>query len=121
MLFDARLSPLGEKQVEALRRDVADLAVELVVASPLTRAIQTAVGAFGIGRVPFVIEALHCERLESSCDVGRPPAELTAEFAHLQFEPLAYPWWHSDGPHPQATVFEPAEITMGRVARTSGV
>src|SRR3546814_9584094 len=115
MLFDARLSPLGEKQVEALRRDVADLAVELVVASPLTWAIQTAVGASGIGRVPFVIEALHCERLESSCDVGSSPAELTAEFAYLQFEHLDDPWWHSDGSHPKATVVEPSAILMGRV------
>ena len=45
--FDAPLSPTGHRQV-ALRRAAFDaLAVELVVTSPLTRAIETALGLFG--------------------------------------------------------------------------
>ncbi|MFN3077629.1 MAG: phosphoglycerate mutase family protein [Alphaproteobacteria bacterium] len=47
MLFDAPLSARGEEEVALLRRRVAELPVELVLVSPLTRAIQTALGAFG--------------------------------------------------------------------------
>ncbi|KAJ7555405.1 hypothetical protein O6H91_05G036000 [Diphasiastrum complanatum] len=49
--FDATLTPLGWKQVDALRKHVADTklkaGVELVVVSPLSRTMQTAVGVFG--------------------------------------------------------------------------
>ncbi|XP_057867507.1 phosphoglycerate mutase-like protein isoform X5 [Cryptomeria japonica] len=52
-LADASLTPLGWQQVDILRKQVAIIGiasrVELVVTSPLTRTIQTAVGVFGGG------------------------------------------------------------------------
>lgn len=51
--FDASLTPLGWKQVENLRKHVTETGIfskiELVVASPLLRTMQTAVGVFGGG------------------------------------------------------------------------
>lgn len=44
MHFDARLSALGLEQVEQAREAAAALGVDLVVVSPLTRAIQTGPG-----------------------------------------------------------------------------
>ncbi|KAK4560027.1 hypothetical protein RGQ29_008996 [Quercus rubra] len=50
-LFDANLSPLGWKQVDNLRKHVhacgLSKRIDLVVVSPLLRAMQTAVGVFG--------------------------------------------------------------------------
>ena len=52
MLFDAGLSPAGEAQVRALHGELRSAQhpwldeVELVVTSPLTRAIETCLGAF---------------------------------------------------------------------------
>ncbi|XVF39694.1 hypothetical protein PTKIN_Ptkin01aG0053400 [Pterospermum kingtungense] len=50
-LFDAELSPLGLQQVRKLREDVhasgLPKRIELVVASPLYRTMQTAIGVFG--------------------------------------------------------------------------
>ncbi|XP_021888109.1 phosphoglycerate mutase-like protein [Carica papaya] len=50
-LLDAQLSPLGWQQVENLRKEVRSNGlferVELVVTSPMSRTIQTAIGVFG--------------------------------------------------------------------------
>ncbi|GLT60554.1 hypothetical protein SLA2020_333160 [Shorea laevis] len=50
-LFDAQLTPLGCDQVAQLRKDVHESGlfnrIELVITSPLLRAIQTANGVFG--------------------------------------------------------------------------
>ncbi|XP_061351382.1 phosphoglycerate mutase-like protein 1 isoform X3 [Gastrolobium bilobum] len=50
-LFDANLTPLGWKQVDNLREHVKGSGlskrIELVIASPLLRTMQTAVGVFG--------------------------------------------------------------------------
>ncbi len=115
MLFDARLSPRGEEQAAALRRAAAALGVELAVTSPLTRAIQTAVAAFG-DLAPIRVESLHCERVETSCDIGRSPAALAAEFPMLAFDHLDDPWWHTDGSHPLAIVPEPDAVLDRRIA-----
>ncbi|KAL9244773.1 hypothetical protein vseg_018501 [Gypsophila vaccaria] len=49
--FDAPLTPLGWQQVDNLRKHVRacglDKQIELVITSPLTRTMQTAVGVFG--------------------------------------------------------------------------
>src|SRR5476651_2892284 len=63
--FDARLSQIGIEQVAAARQATSEIPAELVVVSPLTRAIQTAVGLFGEGTVPMVVTDLHRERLEN--------------------------------------------------------
>ncbi|KAK8492659.1 hypothetical protein V6N13_141322 [Hibiscus sabdariffa] len=51
-LFDAQLSPTGFTQVAELRKDVHTSGlldkIELVITSPLSRAMQTAVGGFGL-------------------------------------------------------------------------
>ena len=99
MLFDARLTPKGEAQVREAREILRDEPFDLVIASPLTRALQTAFGIFeGHKSNPhFVVESLHRERMESSCDVGRAPAILLAEYPTLALGHLAEVWWHAEG------------------------
>jgi broad specificity phosphatase PhoE len=97
MHFDARLTDLGRRQVAAARERLAPYAYDIVLASPLTRALQTAEGIFG-GRAPIEITPLHREWQVSSCDIGRSLAELTAEFPHLDFSRLGDPWWLHEGP-----------------------
>lgn len=62
---------------------------EVVLCSPLTRALQTAVGAFE--GTPARVEVLPelREHLTKSCDVGRPVGELVAEFPRADFERMA--------------------------------
>lgn len=115
MLFDAPLSERGHGQVADLRGRVAPLGVELVVTSPLTRALQTAIGGFGGGPAPIVVEALVRESLESSCDVGRSPRVLAAEFPNLRFDHLDDPWWHTDDGDSRPVPSEPQPMLVRRI------
>ncbi len=108
--FDAVLSDLGQQQVKAAAAAVRAVPYELVVTSPLTRAIQTTLGLFADhpAAPKIQVECLHRERLDSSCDVGRSPALLRSEFPALTFDHLEEVWWHRDGdPDERGIVVEP--------------
>src|SRR5260370_39236110 len=74
-----RMPQTGFERVVAARHGVLVIPADLVVVSPLTRAIQTAVGLFGEADVPIIVTDLHRERLENSCDIGRAPTAPSAE------------------------------------------
>ena len=110
LLFDARLSPLGHRQVASARETLAAQRFDLVVTSPLTRAIQTTLGIFAapsalLGSTPIRVEALPSERMASNCDVGRPPPALAREFPTLGFDHLPEVWW------PCAGALDPVGVT----------
>ena len=97
-LRDAPLTALGHAQAEALAGELSALSeIELVVVSPLSRALQTTMAAFARHRAPRLVQPLHREMQESFCDIGRSPVELAKEFPHFDFAHLEDPWWH-DGP-----------------------
>ena len=115
--FDAPLSPVGVEQVRQTRRVLEHWPVELVVTSPLTRALQTTVGLFdGHRHSPrIVVHALMRESVENSCDVGRSPAELTVEFPALDLAHLDVVWWHADGvPDGRGICVEPVASVAAR-------
>ncbi|HEY8382571.1 MAG TPA: histidine phosphatase family protein [Microvirga sp.] len=115
---DAPLTELGRQQVAAARERLEPIAFDLVVASPLTRAIQTATGIFGHRSIPLEVTCRHRERLESSCDVGRGPHELAADFPHLGFDHLQPIWWHvGEETNERGFCPEPADVFQERVTR----
>jgi broad specificity phosphatase PhoE len=114
--FDARLSQIGIEQVAAARQAASEIPVDLVVVSPLTRAIQTAVGLYGEATVPMVVTDLHRERLENSCDIGRSPSALSAEFPMLSFDHLSDPWWHNGQEDDRGVAVEPDHLITRRLA-----
>ena len=119
MHFDARLSEAGHDQVRQARPALAVVPVELVIVSPLTRALQTAQGLFADHpNAPALLVAdLAHESVENSCDVGRSPAELAAEFPDLDFAHLADVWWHAhDEPDERGICVEPVARVQARVA-----
>jgi broad specificity phosphatase PhoE len=115
--YDARLTALGHAQVAAVRATLRATDYELVVTSPFSRAIETTLGMFGTSAAPVLVEALHRERLESSCDIGRPAAALARDFPSLAFDHLDDPWWH-DGPDKDSLghAIEPGHVFAGRLA-----
>jgi broad specificity phosphatase PhoE len=114
-LFDARLSPLGLRQVDEARDCARRLPCDVVITTPLTRALQTATGLFA-GHAPIEVECLHREWQEHSCDMGRSPKLLAREFPNLSFSHLADPWWHHENPDTNGVVMEPLEAFHARVA-----
>lgn len=114
--FDARLTTLGHRQAADARAALRDEHYDLVVTSPFTRAIETTLGIFGDrSDVPILIEALHRERLESSCDVGSTPTELIRRFPRLIFDHLAPCWWHdAEDRDPRGFAIEPLDALMRR-------
>ena len=118
---DALLTPLGHEQVQDARERLRDIAIDLVVTTPLTRALQTTAGLFADhpSSPAIVVEALHREHGYSSCDVGRAPALLAAEFPGLRFDHLPETWWEDDGhcpePDERGIRIEPIEACQARV------
>lgn len=116
-LRDARLTALGEAQAAALRDGIAALqGIELVVTSPLTRAIQTTLAAFDGHPAPRLVEQLHREHQDSFCDIGRAPAALAADFPVLRFDHLDDPWWHEDPAHDGPFARETLDALQRRVS-----
>jgi len=99
-LFDAKLSPLGEKQVAALAGNELLGKAELAICSPLTRAVQTLFGAFPVaaGPPPMPVELwpLVAEHLTDSCDIGSGASALSRAFPTLSMASLPEVWWYTD-------------------------
>lgn len=113
--FDARLSVDGRRQAEEARERLAAFEADLVVTTPLTRAIETASALFQ-GRAPILVEPLHREWQYNSCDVGRPASVLAAEFPGLRFDHLPEKWWHLGEKDWRGVAVEPKELFLKRVA-----
>merc|ERR1719424_1866615 len=86
-MLDPKLTERGYAQAQSVRGHELFGGAELVVVSPLSRAVQTAAEAFGEaspsapGR--FLLSPLHTERYSGPCDQGRPKSELVADFSFL--------------------------------------
>ena len=116
--WDAPLTELGRQQAAEAAAAVRHIPFELIVTSPLTRALQTTLAIFenhpSADRIR--VECLHREHLASSCDVGRAPAELIRDFPYLSFNHLDEVWWHQRGePDERGLVVEPQETLDDRV------
>jgi broad specificity phosphatase PhoE len=79
---DLDLSPMGEQQVARIYGDAATLhpPPTLILTSPLTRAVRTALALAGDTGTPVMAEPLLTEWLENSCDVGSSLKSLQHRF-----------------------------------------
>jgi len=94
---DPPLTEKGLKQASALRENAAFSGCELLVVSPLSRAVQTAATIFGeTPNCRVVITPLHSERWSGLCDEGRRKSELAKDFPYVAnwegFHELAEAW-----------------------------
>eukprot|EP00798_Chlamydomonas_sp_ICE-L_P015009 gene15009-21077_t len=101
MLCDTCLTPKGKEGARAAASKALSLhpKPEVLVVSPLTRALQTANLAFGAMDVPIVVEALARERVWHSADVGQSPQVLkqTWPAPRHSFDHLPEIWWSNGG------------------------
>lgn len=91
---DPKLTDEGRAQARLAAGALAGHGITRLVASPYTRAIQTAEIIAEILAVPVTIEALVRERAAFHCDIGTPKGELQRRFPAFSFGHLDDPWWH---------------------------
>lgn len=70
---------------------------QVLIASPLSRALHTAELAFADASCPTIVEPLCSERIWLSSDVGRQLTELQQDFPTVDLDNLEDVWWHNDG------------------------
>ena len=124
MIFDPPLSPLGLQQLTRLSelsaRHQLTSRAQLLITSPLRRAIDTALAVLGPPPYPLPVHVspLITEVLDTSADIGSPPSVLSAQYPQLAFAHLPPAWWyHADPAQPRAITDEPLAVLLERMER----
>jgi len=105
---DPRLTPLGHQQAETAAEALAQEDVTRILVSPYTRALQTAEPLARRLNLPITVTPTIRERFAFTCDIGRPVAELTLDFPHLDLSHVDEIWWPPEE--------EPADQVLARAA-----
>jgi broad specificity phosphatase PhoE len=105
---DPALTPLGEQQAEAAAEALAGEGVARILASPYTRALQTAAPIARRLGLPILVNPVVRERYAFACDVGTPGPALASAWPGLDLAALDPVWW------PAAE--EPADAVIARAA-----
>jgi glucosyl-3-phosphoglycerate phosphatase len=90
---DPELTDLGLAQATAAAAQLAHVKLTRIIISPYTRALQTAEPILALRRASVQIMHEVRERAAFACDVGSPPALLSARFPHHDFAHLPARWW----------------------------
>lgn len=90
---DPRLTERGREQAADAAGALADKTITRVLASPYTRAIQTAHVVARAINVPLIIDATIRERYLYSCDIGTPRSVLATRWPDYAFDHLDDCWW----------------------------
>ena len=114
MIFDPALTDLGRQQAIAARDTVAELGIQHVIVSPLTRALQTASHIFD-DKSLFNVTAGPRELLSHSADVGRAPSALQMDFPDISFDHLPDVWWHQGTLNKDGVPLEPRDVFKKRI------
>ena len=104
---DPRLTPLGHDQAEAAGATLAGEGVRRIIASPYTRALQTAAPLARRTGLPVLVNVAVRERYAFKCDVGSPVADLQQAWPGHDFAALDDVWWPTST-EPEAHVVDRA-------------
>jgi len=90
---DPRLTDEGRRQARAAAERLRGAGLAGLVASPYTRALETAEIVAAALDLPIAVEPMVGERAAFVCDLGSDPASLKARWPHLSLDHLAECWW----------------------------
>lgn len=118
---DPQLTEIGRTQAAEAAEALAAQQIRRLIASPYTRAIQTAEIIADILGLDIEIDPIVRERAAFACDIGTAPAALGARFPRLRFDHLDHPWWHDHvnlgTPETEEAVLERCAAFRSRMAR----
>ncbi|MGE0724732.1 MAG: histidine phosphatase family protein [Alphaproteobacteria bacterium] len=90
---DPRLTDEGRRQALAAAHALAEAPVRTLVASPYTRALETAEIIAGKLGVDIVVDPLVGERAAFVCDFGTPVSLLRDRWPAIALDHLSEQWW----------------------------
>jgi len=114
---DPRLTPLGERQVEAALRALAGTRITRIIASPYTRVLQTAAPFARHFDLPVTISPLVRERYAYSCDIGSPVSRLGRQWPEHDFTAVPERWWPAETESERAILGRAASFHREMAAR----
>ena len=110
-IHDPRLTPLGQHQAEQAAASLPR-SIRRIVASPYTRALQTAAPIAAALGVPVFVNPLVRERYAFTCDIGSPRTRLADAWPEHNFGGIEEVWW--------PPMEEPADAVIARAALFRG-
>jgi broad specificity phosphatase PhoE len=90
---DARLTEYGHHQAEQAARLLAEKRITRIIASPYTRALQTAEPVSRRLGVPIEVWPIVRERFGLACDIGTGRERLTGAWPAHDFSTIEERWW----------------------------
>lgn len=93
---DPKLTDEGRRQAELVAGSLAPHGLTRIIASPYTRAVETAEIIARILSLDLSIEPLVREHCRFHCDIGSPASHLAERWPGLDFSHLPERWWRSD-------------------------
>ena len=90
---DPKLTDLGHAQAEEAAEALADEGLRRIIASPYTRALQTAAPIARRLGIPVIVTPTVRERYAFSCDIGSPRTELAFAWPAVDFRHIDEVWW----------------------------
>lgn len=106
-IVDPKLTELGHTQAGEVVAQLAGETIRRIVASPYTRALQTARPIARALGLPVEIEPLVRERYAYACDIGSPRSALERDWPEHDFSTIEEVWWplHEE---PEASIIDRA-------------
>lgn len=92
-IADPQLTELGHSQAAAAAEALAGEGLRRIIASPYTRALQTAAPVARRLGLPVHVMPTVRERYAFSCDIGSPCTELRLAWPELDLAHLEEVWW----------------------------
>ncbi len=90
---DPRLTPLGHEQAEKAAAALAHQGITRILASPYTRALQTAAPIAAALGLPVQVHPLVRERFHFACDIGTTRTVLAHDWPEHDFAHIDEVWW----------------------------
>ena len=107
-IIDARLTELGHLQAAEAAHILVGERITRIIASPYTRALQTAAPIARALGLKVLVNPIVRERYAFACDVGTPRTELELAWPEHDFSTIEEVWW--------PPIEEPAASIIDRAA-----
>ena len=103
-IVDAPLTELGHAQASAAAERLADAGIRRIIASPYTRALQTAAPLARRLGLPVTVTPAVRERFKFACDIGTPRTALERAWPAHDFSAIEEVWWPETEEHADSVI-----------------